>query len=76
MGELPGLSRGQAVIAGEAILTPTLVQIKKRVLKHGGITANTVDEWNDTWKPLDNGKIKVDAGNKSRTVDNPDADLW
>lgn len=33
--ELPGLTKGQAVVAGDAVNTPVLVKVRKRHTKHG-----------------------------------------
>ncbi|MBN2151162.1 MAG: ATP-binding protein [Candidatus Lokiarchaeota archaeon] len=49
--ELPGLTRGQAVVIGEAINTPVLIQIRSRQTKHGGSSIDAVKEWEDKWAP-------------------------
>ena len=33
--ELPALSKGQAIIAGSAVNTPLLCQVRRRVTEHG-----------------------------------------
>ncbi|MBD3353493.1 MAG: DUF87 domain-containing protein [Candidatus Lokiarchaeota archaeon] len=43
--ELPGLTMGQAVIAGEAINTPVLINIRERITEHGGDSPEAVENW-------------------------------
>jgi len=45
LNELPALTKGQAVIAGSAINTPVLCQIRRRMTPHGGETLNAPEEW-------------------------------
>ncbi|KXA97030.1 hypothetical protein AKJ38_02110 [candidate division MSBL1 archaeon SCGC-AAA259I14] len=42
--DLPGLTPGQAIIAGECLNTPVLVSIRKRKSEHGGTTPNVAEE--------------------------------
>jgi DNA helicase HerA-like ATPase len=51
INELPGLTRGQAVIIGEAVNTPVLIQIRTRQTTHGGSSIDAVKEWGDKWAP-------------------------
>jgi DNA helicase HerA-like ATPase len=50
MLELPGLTRGQAIVAGDAINTPVMVQIRNRLISPGGSSILTGKEWKDKWK--------------------------
>ncbi len=43
--ELPGLARGQAVISGIGLNTPTMVQVRKRKTSHGGMDIDAPIEW-------------------------------
>lgn len=43
INDLPGLTPGQAVIAGECLHTPVLAQIRERRTKHGGETPNIAE---------------------------------
>jgi DNA helicase HerA-like ATPase len=43
--ELPGLARGEALVSGVAINTPTLVRIRKRLTEHKGNSPNAPLEW-------------------------------
>ncbi|MHA1339611.1 MAG: ATP-binding protein [Promethearchaeota archaeon] len=56
--ELPGLTMGQAVIAGECINTPVLINIRNRLTKHGGQSLNSVEEWLN-YKPPPPKKIAL-----------------
>ncbi|WP_435077173.1 ATP-binding protein [Halococcus sp. AFM35] len=50
LDELPGLTPGQAVIAGDAMNTPVLTRIRKRHTKPGGQSLDATNEWRDSWK--------------------------
>ncbi|WP_456478564.1 helicase HerA domain-containing protein [Geoglobus ahangari] len=43
--ELPGLTKGQAVVSGVAINTPVLIRVRKRLTSHGGASKNAPEEW-------------------------------
>lgn len=43
--ELPALTKGQVIIAGEAINTPVLAQVRTRYTRHGGETKDAPAEW-------------------------------
>ncbi len=43
--ELPALTKGQAIIAGSAVNTPVLCQIRKRHTTHRGADINAPEEW-------------------------------
>ena len=43
--ELPGLTKGQAVVSGVAINTPVLRRVRKRLTSHGGASKNAPEEW-------------------------------
>lgn len=45
LAELPALTKGQAVIAGSAINTPVLCQVRRRLTPHGGETLDAPKEW-------------------------------
>jgi len=45
MKELPALTKGQAVVVGEAINTPVLMRVRKRYTKHGGASQNAPEQW-------------------------------
>jgi len=43
--ELPGLTKGQAIVAGVSINTPVLIRVRERVTSHGGVSKNAPEEW-------------------------------
>jgi len=45
LDELPALSTGEALICGRAIITPLLVKIGPKALKHGGATPDVCRIW-------------------------------
>ena len=48
--QLPALAKGEAVISGVAINTPTIVKIRSRLTEHGGISPDAPEEWASYWK--------------------------
>jgi DNA helicase HerA-like ATPase len=49
--ELPALTKGQAVIAGEGVNTPVLCRVRPRYTRHGGQTMNAPVEWTNYFDP-------------------------
>lgn len=47
--ELPGLTPGQAVIAGDAVNTPVLCRIRERQTTHGAESPEATTAWRDAW---------------------------
>jgi hypothetical protein len=45
LSELPSLTRGQVIVAGNAVHTPVLTQVRTRITKHGGETLDAPQEW-------------------------------
>lgn len=43
--ELPSLTKGQVIIAGEAVSTPVISRVRKRRTRHGGETHDAPSEW-------------------------------
>jgi len=60
IAELPGLTRGQAIIAGTARNTPVLVQSRERYIRHGGTSTNAVEAWQSYVKISSPSKVKFD----------------
>ena len=48
--ELPGLTPGQAVVSGDAMNTPALIQVRLRRTSHGAESLDVVDEWRKAHK--------------------------
>jgi len=49
--ELPSLTKGQAIIAGEAVNTPVLCRVRSRHTPHGAETKDAPSEWLDYFSP-------------------------
>jgi hypothetical protein len=45
--ELPGLTPGQAIVSGDAMNTPALIQVRPRRTEHGAGSLDVIDEWRD-----------------------------
>lgn len=45
--ELPGLTPGQAIVSGDAMNTPALIQVRRRRTTHGAESRPVIDEWHD-----------------------------
>jgi DNA helicase HerA-like ATPase len=43
--ELPGLTPGQAVVSGDSMNTPALIQVRNRITGHGAESPDLVDDW-------------------------------
>jgi hypothetical protein len=43
--ELPGLTKGQALVAGVAINSPVLIRVRNRLTSHGGVSKDAPAEW-------------------------------
>ena len=49
LDKLPGLTPGQAVVAGDAMNTPVLTRIRERHTSHGAESLDATEEWRDSW---------------------------
>ncbi len=45
LGNLPALSKGQAIIAGGAVNTPVICRVRTRITPHGGESKDAPAEW-------------------------------
>jgi DNA helicase HerA-like ATPase len=45
LGNLPALSRGQAIVAGAAVNTPVVCRVRTRITRHGGESKDAPAEW-------------------------------
>jgi DNA helicase HerA-like ATPase len=43
--ELPSLTRGQVIVAGAAVNTPVMVQVRRRITPHGAEDPDAPAEW-------------------------------
>lgn len=48
--ELPGLTPGQAVVSGDAMNTPALIQVRERRTSHGAGSRPVIEEWRDAYE--------------------------
>ncbi len=62
--ELPGLTKGQALVAGVAINSPVLMRVRKRFTSHGGTSKNAPREWVALARKSEEQKIKMKANQK------------
>ena len=53
LDELPGLTPGQAIIAGDAVNTPVLARIRERYTAHGAESLAATVEWRTSWAGTD-----------------------
>jgi DNA helicase HerA-like ATPase len=47
--ELPGLTPGQAVVSGDAMNTPALIQVRQRRTPHGAGSRPVIEEWHEAY---------------------------
>lgn len=47
--ELPGLTPGQAIVSGDAMNTPALIQVRRRRTEHGAESLDVIDDWRDAY---------------------------
>ena len=59
--ELPGLTKGQALVAGVAINSPVLVRVRERLTSHGGMSKNAPEEW-QKWLSLNREERPAGVG--------------
>jgi hypothetical protein len=50
LDELPGLTPGQAIVAGDAMNTPVLIKVRERYTTHGAASPVATTEWRNAWK--------------------------
>ena len=47
--ELPGLTPGQAVVSGDAMNTPALIQVRRRRTSHGAESQDVINAWREAY---------------------------
>jgi hypothetical protein len=47
--ELPGLTPGQAVVSGDAMNTPALIQVRRRRTEHGAESPDVIEAWREAY---------------------------
>ncbi len=63
--ELPGLTKGQALVAGVSINAPVLIRVRERLTKHGGTSKDAPKEW-ITWRSLNKEEKAVIKAKQGR----------
>ncbi len=58
LSELPGLTPGQSIIAGDSVNTPFLARIRERHTTHKAESLEATQEWIKTWKKRQENKTK------------------
>lgn len=75
LDELPGLTPGQAVIAGDAMNTPVLTRIRERHTQHGAESLDATSEWRDSWESWheeqNRGVVDPHEGDKEEVDETP-----
>lgn len=54
LDELPGLTPGQAVVAGDAMNTPVLLNVRARHTEHGADSPEATKEWKTAYDRIEN----------------------
>ena len=60
LDRLPSLAKGEAVISGMAINTPSIVKVRKRLTTHGGSDIDAPLEWSTGYCGHSGGKVEPD----------------
>lgn len=57
--ELPALTRGQVIVAGNAVHTPVMCKVRPRLTRHGGETLDAPNEWMQYFSPQRRNQRKL-----------------
>lgn len=76
LSELPGLTPGQAIIAGDSVNTPFLTHIRERYTEHEAESLDATDRWQNHWEAQSRspeGRVEPDseegAENRNQPLD-------
>jgi len=72
LSELPGLTPGQAVVAGDSVNTPFLCRIREKITDHGAESLRTSKRWRDSWRENARSYDKVIEADQDYGVENRD----
>lgn len=61
--ELPGLTPGQAVVSGDAMNTPALIQVRQRITEHGAESRDVVEEWTEAYAERQREPTRSESAN-------------
>ena len=65
--ELPGLTPGQAVVSGDAMNTPALIQVRERRTSHGAGSRPVIKEWRDAYEQQQREPTRSEAADFRRS---------
>jgi len=65
--ELPGLTKGQALVAGVAVNSPVLIRVRNRLTSHGGVSKNAPEEW-IRWVSINSDEQKIPRKKKQEKL--------
>jgi len=75
LSELPGLTPGQAIIAGDSVNTPFLARIRGRYTEHEAESLEATDRWLENWEERDREPDGVAEPEDEEGADNRDQPL-
>ncbi|RUM34750.1 MAG: ATP-binding protein [Archaeoglobus sp.] len=71
LDELPGLTKGQAIVAGVSINAPVMIRVRDRLTPHGGVSRDAPSEW-QKWLSLNESEFGVTENLKNLKRENED----
>ena len=75
LSELPGLTPGQAIIAGDSVNTPFLTRIRERHTEHEAESLEATTRWQQNWKEQQRGPDGVTEPEDEEGAENRDQPL-
>lgn len=75
LSELPGLTPGQAIIAGDSVNTPFLTRIRERHTEHEAESLEATKRWQQNWKEQQRGPDGVAEPEDEEGAENRDQPL-
>jgi DNA helicase HerA-like ATPase len=67
--ELPGLTKGQAVVSGDAVNTPVLVKVRERHTEHGAESLEADKRWRNAYDQQADAPERSEPANDHRNED-------
>lgn len=75
LSELPGLTPGQAIIAGDSVNTPFLARIRDRYTEHEAESLDAIELWQEVWQDNASEPDGIVSPTDEEGVDNRDSPL-
>ncbi|MFB1063324.1 ATP-binding protein [Natrinema sp. H-ect4] len=72
LSELPGLTPGQAVIAGDSVNTPFLAQIRERYTEHEAESLPATKRWSEAWESRETEPQGIAEADQEEGLENRD----